>query len=72
MDRQKRIAMRMSLLALAGIGVALSTAGAKSAIAPSICARLVTQMRGSPATALSSTVLVRSLEGAFTSRAFHS
>ena len=44
--------MRMSLLALAGIRVAWSTAGAKSTIIPSICPRLVTRMRASPETVL--------------------
>lgn len=52
MERQKRIAMGVHLCALVGIGVVWSSAGAKSTLAPSICSRLVTQMRGSPATVL--------------------
>lgn len=52
MDRQKRIAAFVSLWALAGLGAAWSKAGAESAAAPSICARLVRQMRASPATVL--------------------
>ncbi|MGH8169547.1 MAG: hypothetical protein ACRETJ_03305, partial [Steroidobacteraceae bacterium] len=37
---------------LAGMGAVWPSARAKSVIAPSICSRLVTQMRGSPATVL--------------------
>jgi hypothetical protein len=57
MDRQKRIATILSLCAVAGIRVGWSTAAAKSAIAPSICARLVAQMRAAPATVLNDRVV---------------
>lgn len=52
MDGQKRLATFLSVWVLAGLGLAGSKAAAQSAAAPSICARLVTQMRGSPATVL--------------------
>jgi hypothetical protein len=49
MDRQTRIAIFVSLWAVAGFG-AVSPTSAKPAVAASICSRLVRQMRLSPAT----------------------
>ncbi|HJS92326.1 MAG TPA: hypothetical protein VJ738_20340 [Steroidobacteraceae bacterium] len=50
MNRQTRIAILVNLWAVAGIGAVCPTGSAKSAVAASICSRLVRQMRLSPAT----------------------
>lgn len=52
MECRKRIAIVVQRCAVAGIGAAWSIAVANAAVAPSICLRLATQMRGSPATVL--------------------
>ena len=57
MDGKNWIATLVNLCALAGVGVIGPSAQAKSPTAPSICSRLVAQMRAAPATVLKDRVV---------------
>ncbi len=61
MNRKKRIAILLTLCGLAGIGMIAPRAQAKSPAAASICSRLVTQLRASPATVLNDLVVKKTM-----------
>jgi hypothetical protein len=52
MDTRRRVATFLTLWVMVGSGTPFAKAATQSAPAPSICERLVAQMRGSPATVL--------------------